>query len=56
MCLLVKNVKNTNKGGSPAGIYNPVKACLCEYPEDYKYSSARFYVKNEKDWDFFGSS
>lgn len=33
--------------------YNPVKAGLCEYLEDYKYSSARrFYLKNEKDWDF----
>lgn len=32
--------------------YNPVKAGLCEYPEDYKYSSARFYLKNEKNWDF----
>lgn len=31
---------------------NPVKAGLCEYPEDYKYSSARFYICNEKDWDF----
>ena len=31
---------------------NPVKADLCEYPEDYKYSSARFYLRNEKDWDF----
>ena len=32
--------------------YNPVKVGLCEYPEDYKYSSARFYLKNEKDWNF----
>lgn len=32
--------------------YNPVKAGLCEYPEDYKYSSARFYYKNKKDWNF----
>ena len=32
--------------------YNPVKAGLCQYPEDYKYSSARFYEKNEKDWAF----
>lgn len=32
--------------------YNPVKAGLCEYPEGYKYSSAGFYLKNEKDWDF----
>lgn len=32
--------------------YNPVKAGLCEYPEDYKYSSARFYEKNEKNWTF----
>lgn len=32
--------------------YNPVKAGLCQYPEDYKYSSARFYEKNEKDWTF----
>ncbi len=32
--------------------YNPVKAGLCQYPEDYKYSSARFYELNEKDWLF----
>ena len=31
---------------------NPVKAGLCEHPEDYTYSSARFYVLNEKNWDF----
>ncbi|HEY5824126.1 MAG TPA: transposase [Cyclobacteriaceae bacterium] len=31
---------------------NPVKAGLCEHPEDYKYSSARFYILNEKDWKF----
>ena len=31
---------------------NPVRAGLCKYSEDYKYSSARFYEKNEKDWDF----
>lgn len=24
--------------------YNPVTACLCEKPEDYYYSSARFYL------------
>jgi putative transposase len=32
--------------------YNPVKAGLCQYPEDYKYSSARYYELNEKDWLF----
>jgi len=32
--------------------YNPVKAGLCQYPQDYKYSSARFYATNEKDWRF----
>ena len=32
--------------------YNPVKAGLCKYPEDYKYSSASFYEKSEKDWEF----
>jgi putative transposase len=32
--------------------YNPVKAGLCKYPEDYKYSSARFYELNEKNWTF----
>ncbi len=32
--------------------YNPVKAGLCKYPEDYKYSSAGFYEKDEKDWEF----
>lgn len=31
---------------------NPVKAGLCQYPEDYKYSSAGFYLKNESNWDF----
>ncbi len=31
---------------------NPVKANLCRYPEDYKYSSARFYIMNDKNWDF----
>jgi hypothetical protein len=29
-----------------------VKAGLCEYPEDYKYSSAEFYYKNVKTFDF----
>lgn len=32
--------------------YNPVKAGLCQYPEDYKYSSARFYKLNETSWEF----
>lgn len=27
---------------------NPVKAGLCEHPEDYKYSSVRFYILNER--------
>ncbi len=31
---------------------NPVKAGLCETPEEYRYSSASFYEKNEKDWAF----
>lgn len=31
---------------------NPVQAGVCKFPEDYKYSSARFYEKNEKDWVF----
>jgi hypothetical protein len=31
---------------------NPVKADLCEFPEDYKYSSARFYNQQEKGYDF----
>lgn len=26
---------------------NPVKAGLCKFPEDYTYSSARFYLYNE---------
>jgi hypothetical protein len=32
--------------------YNPVKAGLCALPEDYLYSSARFYELNVNDWDF----
>jgi len=35
---------------------NPVKAGLCKYREDYKYSSARFYLINEKNWDFLTHS
>jgi len=31
---------------------NPVKAGLCKFAEHYKYSSARFYEKNENDWTF----
>ena len=31
---------------------NPVKAGMCEQAEDYKYSSAKFYILNEKNWDF----
>ena len=31
---------------------NPVKARLCEHPEEYKYSSASFYIEGEKHWDF----
>jgi hypothetical protein len=38
------SVNNTNKGG--------VKARLCNYPEPYKYSSARFYFTGKNDWDF----
>ena len=29
---------------------NPVKACLCNKPEDYHYSSARFYGSGIDDW------
>ena len=31
---------------------NPVKAGLCQLPEDYKYSSARFYEMNVSKWSF----
>lgn len=32
--------------------YNPVEAGLCVLPEEYKYSSASFYEKNESSFDF----
>ena len=32
--------------------YNPVKAGLCAMPEDYKYSSAKYYELNIDDWGF----
>jgi len=32
--------------------FNPVKAGLCKYPEDYKYSSARYYELNMDEWGF----
>ena len=31
---------------------NPVKAGLCQLPEDYKYSSAKFYELNIDLWGF----
>ena len=31
---------------------NPVRAGLCKYPWDYKYSSAGFYYRQETNWIF----
>jgi len=31
---------------------NPVQGGLCSLPEEYEYSSARFYKKNELNFDF----
>jgi putative transposase len=31
---------------------NPVSAGLCKHPAEYKYSSAAFYTRSEKEWDF----
>jgi REP element-mobilizing transposase RayT len=33
--------------------WNPVRAGLCALPEDYKYSSARFYEMGVDNWGFF---
>ena len=32
--------------------YNPVSAELCNYPDEYKYSSARFYYRQDRQWKF----
>lgn len=32
--------------------YNPVNAGLCQLPEEYKYSSASFYILNKSEFDF----
>jgi REP element-mobilizing transposase RayT len=32
--------------------WNPVRAGLCTLPEDYKYSSARFYEMGIDNWGF----
>jgi hypothetical protein len=32
--------------------YNPVKAGLCILPEEYKYSSAEFYLTGVDKWGF----
>ena len=32
--------------------YNPVAAGLCVYPEDYKYSSAKFYESEKDEFGF----
>ncbi len=31
---------------------NPVAAGVCSFAEDYKYSSASFYIKNTSQWEF----
>jgi putative transposase len=31
--------------------YNPVTAGICEYPEQYDYSSARFYYDGTNEWN-----
>ena len=33
-------------------IIESMRFLVREHPEDYKYSSARFYLLNEKNWDF----
>ncbi len=33
--------------------YNPVKAGLCNVPEEYNYSSASFYELNKTAFNFF---
>jgi len=35
---------------------NPVKAGMCILAEDYKYSSARYYILNEKNWSFLADA
>jgi putative transposase len=32
--------------------YNPVIAGICNLPEEYKYSTAKFYEKGVNDWSF----
>jgi putative transposase len=32
--------------------YNPVTAGLCNFPEEYHYSSASFYLLNKSEWEF----
>ncbi|HYJ63466.1 MAG TPA: hypothetical protein VEV62_06965 [Parafilimonas sp.] len=31
---------------------NPLRAGLCTFPEEYKYSSASFYLNGDKRWGF----
>ena len=31
---------------------NPVRAALCEIPEEYEFSSAGYYIKNDSPFDF----
>jgi len=31
---------------------NPVRAGYCKYPEEYKYSSAEFYLTGKSEWNF----
>ena len=35
---------------------NPVKAGISELEEVYKYSSARYYLLNEKNWEFISNA
>jgi len=31
---------------------NPVVAGLCQFPEEYRYSSASFYETGKSEWNF----
>jgi hypothetical protein len=48
--MIPTSVKPTNEGEEYVH-YNPVKAGLCILPEDYYYSSAKFYATGIDDFD-----
>jgi hypothetical protein len=51
-CLDWKHLLTEDRFKNIITFNNPVKAGICQLPEDYKYSSASHYILNKSEWEF----